>query len=463
MQCYRSASVRLFLSISILFVLVAVGPQFFVSAQEYQSSWQACSTFLTPSMDSWAVYAARPFKADELVELTPFFIPLESYHTRHSVLDNYVFSFQRNNKNDSEESDSENSNSSLNVVLLGNGAFYNHHPNPNLKYVQIVQKKGDDVPHLVGFRATRDIIAGEQLYVSYGDAVDSSSLDENSSSSSSSSSDNNNNNDNDKMDWFKRRGLEAQTMTEDYIESNMIPFYLSKHCSKIYGGVGLPAWRDNILPALSYMHYNGAGADTILEPSNWMELDRLAPFDAGLSDARAKVSIKKGEHIEKSLGLVISRNQIRGTPLGPIAFYWENLKIDHHQHLIDLRDDEKLIIQYQGSDTEWESVDRFIAYSEITVLPVSGNIGLVRRVGGHGEEEYNCRLMIRSNKDYDTNVGVTLELIATRDIAAGDVLKLNIAPSEFEEEYRLLHDEMEESGQPHHPGIFDFIQEEEEL
>jgi len=54
-------------------------------------------------------------------------------------------------------------------------------------------------------------------------------------------------------------------------------------------------------------------------------------------------------------------------------------------------------------------------------------------------------------------------LIATRDIAAGDVLKLNIAPSEFEEEYRLLHDEMEESGQPHHPGIFDSIQEEEEL
>jgi hypothetical protein len=456
MQCYRSVSIRLFLSISIsiLFVLVVVGPQLFVSAQEYQSSWQACSTFLTPSMDSWAVYAARPFKADELVELTPFFIPLESYHTRHSVLDNYVFSFQRNNNNNnngSEEGDSDSANSnnqeSLNVVLLGNGAFYNHHQNPNLKYVQVVQKEGDDVPHLVGFRATRDIVAGEQLYVSYGDAIDnSSSLDENN-----------------KMDWFERRGLDAQTMTEDYIESNMIPFYLSKHCSKIYGGVGLPTWRDNILPILSSMHYNGAGADTILEPSNWMELDRLAPFDAGLSDARAKVSIKKGEHIEKSLGLVISRNQIRGTPLGPIAFYWENLKIDHHQHLINLRDDEKLILQYQGSDTNWESVDRFIAYSEITVLPVSGNIGLVRRVGGHGEEEYNCKLMIRSNKDYDTNVGVTLELIATRDIAAGDVLKLNIAPSEFEEEYRLLHDEMEESGQPHHPGIFDSIQEEEEL
>jgi len=183
-----------------------------------------------------------------------------------------------------------------------------------------------------------------------------------------------------------------------------------------------------------------------------------------LSDARARVPIKKGDQIEKSLGLVLSRNHVRGTPLGPIAFYWENLKIDHHQHLINLRDDKKLILQYQGRDTNWESVDRFAGYSEITVLPVSGNIGLVRRVGGGGKEgeEYNCRLMIRSNRDHQMNVGVTLELIATKDIAAGEVLKLNIAPSEFKEEYRLLHEEMEESGQPHHPSIFDSIFEDEE-
>jgi hypothetical protein len=97
----------------------------------------------------------------------------------------------------------------------------------------------------------------------------------------------------------------------------------------------------------------------------------------------------------------------------------------------------------------------------LTILPVSGNIGLVRRVGSGGDEGYNCKLLIRSNKDHGTNVGVTLELIATRNIAAGEVLTVNIAPSEFVEEYRLLHDEMEESGQPHHPGIFDPINAEE--
>ena len=410
----------------------------FVAAQEHE--WQSCNTFLSPNMDSWAVYAARPFKADELVELTPFFIPLEPHQSKHSVLDNYVFGFMRDQSAKKADGTTSDGTTSLSVVLLGNGGFYNHNSNPNLKYVQIISRESDDnVPHLVGFRATRDIEAGEQLYVSYVDDPASS------------------------IEWFEKRGINAQTQTDPKISPNMLPFYMSKHCSRIYAGIGSPTWKDNILPILQQRHQSGEGANTILEPTSWMDLTKLAPFDAGLSDARAKVAMKKGSHIEKSLGLVLSRNHVRGTPLGPIAFYWENLKIDHHQALINLRDDEKLVLQYQGPDTNWESIDRFEGYSAMTILPVSGNIGMVRRVGGRGEfgEEYNCKLLIRSNKDHGTNVGVTLELIATRDIEAGEVLALNIAPSEFVEEYHLLHDEMEESGQPHHPGIFDVINEEE--
>lgn len=341
------------------------------------------------------------------MEITPFFIPLETHRTQSSVLDNYVFGFMREEK-------------LYNVVLLGNGGFYNHHSDPNLVYVEVVGR-GEDVPHLVGFRATRDIAAGEQLYVSYGENAET---------------------------WFGKRGMDPKKFEKaEPIDPDLLPLYLSKHCSKIYGGIGLPTWRDKILPIMS-------GAP------HWLDMTRLAPSDAGLSDARAKVDIKRGDHVETSLGLVVSRNAVRGTPLGVLAFYWENLKIDHHQHLINLRDDEKLIIQYQGHDTDWQSVDRFRAYTEITVLPVSGSIGLVRRVGMSGEA--NCKLIIRSNKDhYANNVGVTLELVATQDITAGEVLTLNIAPSEFEEEYRLLHDEMEASGQPHHPGIFDPVPQEE--
>lgn len=398
----------------------------FVAAQDYEQAWQTCSTFLSPSMEGWAVYAGRAFKAEELVEVTPFFIPLETHETKYSVLDNYVFGFERTSRIEDDIT--------LNVVLLGNGGFYNHDENPNLKHVQVIESEGGDIPHLVGFRATRDIAAGEQLYVSYGYT----------------------------QEWFEKRGLEATSQTDRSVDPQILPFYMSSYCSKIYGGIGAPTWRDSILPLLSSIHESGDGV-TISHPTSWLDMTRLAPFDAGLSDARAKVSIKKGSHIEKSLGLVLSRNMVRGTALGPIAFYWENLKIDLHQSLINLRDDKKLIMQYQGPDTDWQSVDRFMGYSEMTILPVSGNIGLVRRVGGRGEqgEEYNCRLLIHSNKDHGTNVGVTLELIATRDIASGEVLKLNIAPSEFQEEYQLLHDEMEESGQPHHPGIFDTINDEE--
>jgi SET domain len=384
-------------------------------AQQELASWQICSTFLAPSGDGWAVYAARSFKAEEIVELTPFFIPLNLEETQHSVLDNYVFGFHRDDK-------------VFNVVLLGNGAFYNHNSKPNLKYVQVIKPgDDDDIPHMVGFRAMRDIVAGEQLYVSYGDGAE----------------------------WFEKRGLDNKSPTEEKIDAALLPLYKNKYCSGAYAGVGLPTWKDKILPILESAQDQFG---TTLPPLAWMDLTRLAPFDAGLSDARAKIDFQKGDHIEQSLGLVLSRNHIRGTPLGPIAFYWENLKIDHHQHLINLRDNAKLILQYQGTDTEWQSVDRFVGYSEITILPISGGIGMVRRVGN---EDYNCKIIIRSNKNHNTNVGVTLELIATREIAAGEVLRLNIAPSEFREEYELLHEEMEASGQPHHPSIFDTIHSEE--
>lgn len=385
-----------------------------VAAQEL-AAWQSCATFMAPTGDSWAVYAARDFKMDEIVELTPFFIPLFKHETQHSVLDHYVFAFHRDG-------------TVFNVVLLGNGAFYNHHPEPNLKYIQVIKPgDNDDVPHMVGFRATRDIAAGEQLYISYGDSTE----------------------------WFEKRGLDGKTQTDHAIDVALMPMYKQKYCSAAYAGVGLPTWKDKILPILEATKDQ---FNTALPPLSWMDLTRLAPFDAGLSDARALVDIQKGGEIESSLGLVVSRNRVRGTPLGPIAMYWENLKIDHHQHLINLRDDAKLIMQYQGTDTNWESVDRFVGYSEITILPISGSIGMVRRVG---ENDYNCKLMIHSNKDHKTNVGVTLELIATRDIPAGEVLRLNIAPSEFREEYEMLHKEMEASGQPHHPSIFDTMRDEE--
>jgi SET domain len=411
---------------------------YYFDSSSVTTTWQSCDTFMCPdvadSTRGWAVYASRAFKQDEIVELTPLFVPLPHIVTQHSVLDHYVFTYD--------------STKNWNMVLFGMGGFLNHSPNPNIRLVEVVTPdQGENIPHLVGFSATRDIQPGEQLFVSYGDTPDDANA------------------------WFEKRGLmknkddnRATPVVE--IEEHLLPLFQKSYCSNIYSGIGKPTWDDKILPVLNSQSSTG-DKSWILQGGS-----RLASFDAGLSDVRSKKDLKKGEMIERSVGLVLSRNHVRGTPLGVLAFYWENMKVDHHQALINLRDEERLLLQYQGNDTNWEPVDRFQVYTEMTVLPIGGSIGLVRRVQGgavtveHSMEDNdstpNCKLIIRSNKDHHTNVGVTLELIATTDIPAGEVLKLNVSPSGFAEEYQLLQKEMERTGQPHHPSIYDYVPYQEE-
>lgn len=422
--------------VAVLQLLLLVHSLLVHAAYLESATWQSCDAFLSPDVvddtKGWAVYAARSFKADEMVELTPFFLPLPHRRSRHSILDHYVFTYD----------ESQN----LNMVLLGMGGFLNHHPRPNLRLVEVITpSSGDNVPHLVGFRATRNIQAGEQLYVAYGDSTDGAD------------------------EWFQKRGIAQHDVKDDTkngvdIDPHLLPLFRTSYCSKIYAGIGLPTWKENILPVLNRQS---------MSDQSWiLEGSRLAPYDAGLSDARAKVDLHKGDLIERSVGLAMSRNSIRGTPLGVLAFYWEDLKVDHHQALINLRDDGKLLLQYQGNDTNWTSVDRFQGYPEIAILPIGGSIGLVRRVQGGGvtvedgvddDSTPNCKLILRSKKDHHTMVGVALELVATRNIPAGGVLKLNLSPSGFPVEYQLLQKEMEGTGQPHHPSVYDYepYQEEE--
>jgi hypothetical protein len=331
----------------------------------------------------------------------------------------------------------------MNMVLFGMGAFFNYSPDPNVRLVEVMTPdRGDDVPHLVGFTATRDIQAGEQLFISYGDTPDAGN------------------------EWFEKRGLEVKLPSADSaqveIDSSLLPLFQKKYCSNIYAGIGKQTWNDKILPILNNQSSMGDQSWRLQGGS------KLATFDAGLSDVRSKKDIKKGQLIETSVGLVLSRNHIRGTPLGVLAFYWENMKVDHHQALINLRDDDRLFLQYQGYDTNWESVDRFAGYAEMTVLPIGGYVGMIRRVQGGGilvedssdadsDSTPNCKLIIRSNKEHHIPVGVTLELVALTDISAGDVLKLNISPSGFPEEYQLLQKEMDRTGQPHHPSVYDYV------
>merc|ERR1719343_72357 len=106
--------------------------------------------------------------------------------------------------------------------------------------------------------------------------------------------------------------------------------HASDFCSKIYAGLGQPSWRDRLLPLLP--------KDYDLPFS--IDLKWLAPsFDAGLGDARTKVDVQRGERLEISTALVLSKNFTKGTALMPLVYSWMDLHEEHRKSLRELSED----------------------------------------------------------------------------------------------------------------------------
>jgi hypothetical protein len=375
------------------------------------SSWQGCETFLAPSKMGWGVYAAKSFRKGEIVDLAPLFVPMKdgSDEIKLSALLDYVYGYER----DSEY---------YHLILFGMDMFYNHHPEPNVRvanYGVPPSRGGATTTQAAGFRAIRDIAAGEQIFSSYGD-------------------------DDEGRRWFTHRGLEMQEPKDEdskIVLAADLELFKAEFCSKIYAGVGWPSWKKIL-----------ADSDPGLY-ATMMDLARLAPFDAGFGDAKAKVAIARGERIEISTGLVLSRKLVKGGILGGLVISWEDdLKEEHKQHLRILRHSGQVIVQHQAEDTSWRRIDRFDSFEDLAILPVAGNIGAVRRVGD--AEASNCRLVIHWQGAQHGSVGVTLELVAKADIAVGEVLKLDLPPGGSATELALLKDELELTGQPYHSDLF---------
>lgn len=385
---------RLWIAVGFLGMLCHAGLP--LSTSDEEQSWQGCDIFLAPSTTGWGVYAARSFRDGEMVELAPLFVPMapDSRLIRQSVLDNYVYGYHTKEG------------TYKNVVVFGMTMFYNHHPEPNVKYVKY-ESIGNGLSHFVGFAARRDISEGEQLFSTYGD-MDGGE------------------------EWFTVRGMEMQTPVESRISPENLPHFRAECCSKIYAGIGL----------------------STLEEDNheYIDKSRLAPFDAWLGDARAKVSMPSGQRIELSTGLLLSNKLTKDSSLGGLVLSWDDLKEEHQSALRILQETGQIKLQYQSADTSWQRVDAFEqSYEDLAILPVSGNIGMVRRVG---DGPSNCRLVLHWQGSQQQSVAVTLELIATQEIAAGEVLTLNLPPAGTERELALLQGEMQALGQPHYPGIF---------
>jgi hypothetical protein len=438
-------------------------------------SWQNCNVFLAPSLVSkdfgWGVFAGRSFAPREIIEVSPLVLPFEADNPfiLNSVLRDYVYGYHRLEYNASSPNHgNEPRIHLLHSVLFGSTMYANHQPDGNVKLTTFGR---EPVPNLaptatnaMGLVATRAILAGEELFTSYGSGKGD--------------------------EWFSDRSLSIQVL--DNIEQGQIQpeshlnKVMSQYCSKIYAGLGSPTWSRGILSILPPSFHT-------LPPSSlpfWMnDKDRLAPIDAGLGHAMAKTDVQVGDRLEIAPAFVVHMDVVQGTPIAPLTLQWNDFA--NHPELRtalgQLRRDKELQVQYQGPTTHWKSLDGFTSLEDSVLLPVAGSIGLVRRVGsragtsspsssdtGSSSEAYqsNCRVVIHSSllsteqqgvEHQYSGLGVILELVATKAIKAGEELLLDLPPPQSTEiEKTALIRELQLTGQPYRENLFRTSRDDEE-
>jgi hypothetical protein len=101
----------------------------------------------------WGVFTTANLSEDTIVEQSPYLI-LPDTACDGNILADYVFRL----------SDDESSpDYQRRAMVLGWGSLYNHNKAPNLSYGIIVKRK------LFQYITSRQVYAGEQLFVSYGE------------------------------------------------------------------------------------------------------------------------------------------------------------------------------------------------------------------------------------------------------------------------------------------------------
>ncbi|VEU44863.1 unnamed protein product [Pseudo-nitzschia multistriata] len=413
------------------------------------SPWQQCSTFIAPTTRTnmnWGVIANRNFSVGEIVDISPLTVPIPdgSNVIERSVLNDYVYGYMRIIEQERRRPFLQ----KLYSVLLGPDMFYNHHPvQPNIEFTTFGREPSNGLPDAVnpqGFVAKRNILKGEELFTSYNGKDDGG------------------------KEWFRRRGVMMETppllppVSSEY-NDDMFDRHSEAFCSKIYSGLGLPSWKGRLLPLLPKEYKLPFEID----------LKWLAPFDSGWGDAKTKVDVKKGERLEISTALVLSREFTKNTALMPLVYAWKDLHSNHQETLKRLHAAKQgnLHLQYQGPDTSWIPINNFTNkgdhndFEDLVLFPAAGNIGMVRR--RTGSFDANCRLVVHPSNSEDMEddhaliefldqpVGVTIELIATTDIMKSTTLVVDLFESIATPlEYKLLFSELKLTGQPFSRQVF---------
>mmetsp|Transcript_24583 Transcript_24583/g.67849 ORF Transcript_24583/g.67849 Transcript_24583/m.67849 type:complete len:520 (+) Transcript_24583:221-1780(+) len=404
--------------------------------------WQNCSVVLAPTGTNrnWGIFANRDFVRGEIVDISPLTVPIPDGEesVERSILNDYVYGYMRIHVPSSRGQQQQQRHrpttpilEKLYGVLLGPDMFYNHHPvAPSVEFMTFGREPSRDLPDALnpqGFVAKRNIRAGEELFASYKGRDDG------------------------EADWFRTRGEAMQVPAQNPLSASDRRAY----CSNIYAGIGLPSWRDRLLPLLprdrSRLPFSTDGTGK-----------HLAPFDAGWGDAKTRVDVQKGERLEISTALVGSRATTRNSALMPLVYAWADLKEDHKEALKRWEASSSsgglLHLQYQGPDTDWKPVRHMVSdWDDLVLFPVAGSIGMVRR--RRSNSDANCKLVVHPPEFLEGQlhrpVGVTVELIATRDLGALTTLVVDLDETvATPTEYQLLFRELKRTGQPFAREVF---------
>ncbi|MSQ01466.1 MAG: SET domain-containing protein-lysine N-methyltransferase [Myxococcales bacterium] len=107
-----------------------------------------------PCSFGWGVFTRTALSAGTLVEVAPFLV-LDLASAQHPPLRDYTFRLT---------DDPCSAQFDQRALVLGWGSLYNHADEPSLEYhLRAAQR-------LFEYITTRDIVSGEQLFVSYGPA-----------------------------------------------------------------------------------------------------------------------------------------------------------------------------------------------------------------------------------------------------------------------------------------------------
>ena len=222
----------------------------------------------------------------------------------------------------------------------------------------------------------------------------------------------------------------ADNVAESNITIDEMDQYRRDYCSKSFAGIGADTYNNRIT----------SGSEQVFK----LDAERLPVDDA--PTAVARVSITNGERIEIAPALVLSREMVTGTAIAPLCFFWQDLTEEHHAALLDLREGGRLKVQHQSHDTQWHRRDFFRSFQDVVVFAAAGTVAMMERVADSNDA--NCEMKIRSSGPESEGAGLVLEVIAIKDIPAGETLRLNIVPTGSNEEKLALIAILEKTGQP---------------